>query len=174
MLKKDLLLSGGKQKLDGIWEITVGTLKSNSAYETDTYGYNMFQGFGTVVQKDPIGKVLGTNGESFSFLAGCSSYATTGYPGYAPKTTLNFDEKHLPNLSDTVVYLHIKKGTQVYSLTFYYDLNVRLCINEELMLFNADDLGKTYRMYIGPLDTPPPVALTHCSSSNSSSYGRVA
>ena len=42
-------MMGEEQKLDGIWEITVGIRKDEDSYMSDSYGYNTFQGYGNVI-----------------------------------------------------------------------------------------------------------------------------
>ena len=118
MLNKEMNMMGEEQKLDGIWEITVGIRKDEDSYMSDSYGYNTFQGYGNVIWKDPIDRIFGTNDESFLTLAGCSSYSADG----SPRTILNFGEIHIPNRAGTNLYLHIKKDSQIYSLTFFMTL----------------------------------------------------
>ena len=172
MLNKEMLLAGGQQKNDGIWEITVGAWdnfcgKCIAANREDS-------GKMVCLDKQNPDLIFGTNNEYFehqnyfilrsTFVGMLNDY-------------LGFPKVHKPNLSDTTIYIHLKKGSDVISKSAYMDLN--RSNTEEIYpstptLFNEEDIGKTYRIYMGPLATPPPVALTHCVSSNSFQMRRIA
>lgn len=144
MLKKDLLLSGGKQKLDGIWEITVGRSGSNYGYSKGSYG---------IVNKlDPSPFIRGTNEEAFSELFSIKQDPPSGS---AKNVYMAFSDIHEPNSQETYVFVHVKKGADILSAQFMFELDFS-GVRERGNLFNYSDVGKTYRMYIGPLDTPPP------------------
>ena len=71
---------------------------------------------------------------------------------------LSFPTIHDPNLSDTTIYIHLKKGSDVISKSVYFDLNHSNSSSffpTEPNLFTQEDVGKTYRIYMGPLATPP-------------------
>lgn len=144
MFNNDLLLSGGEKKLDGIWEITVGNSGSNYGYSKGSYG--------SVNKLDPSPFIYGTNEEAFSEL---SSIKQDPPSGSAKNIYLSFSLHHEPNLTNTEVFVHVKKENAIFSSgVFYFDLNRSSCRTSG-DLFNYSNVGKTYRMYIGPLDTPP-------------------
>lgn len=172
MLNKEMLLVGGQQKNDGIWEITVG--EWDSFCGKCVAGNNDTAGKMLCLDKQNPDHVIGTNGESFEhqnyfilrsrFIGMLSDY-------------LSFPKIHSPNLSDTTIYIHLKKGSDIISKSAYFDLNQTNTSNFfpiEPYLFTQEDVGKTYRIYMGPLDSPPPLALTHCFSSNSFQMRRIA
>ena len=173
MFNKDLLLSGGKKKLDGIWEITVGVYLDDDGYGTqlNRYGYSNFSvKFGSLKRLYPESFVFGTNGESWDLNIGVGIqglYSARSRSTYRTITdNFNFvNRNQRPNLSDTTVFIHLKSDTGIRTAGFYYDLNaytssLRHTAPDSITwaadaLFQPSDLNKTYRMYIGPLDTPP-------------------
>lgn len=168
MLNKGLLLaSGSKEKLDGIWEITVGGWTSGG---TQYYGYGSQVSWGgdALVKINEDSQVLGTNGESFE--PKIISLRTTAVTSRLNQ--LDFSAFHSPNDSDMEVYVHIKKPSGISSYAFYFDINFMYSFIGYPAMFTSSDVGNTYRVYIGNRNTPP--LGYKRSSSNSSSYRRVA
>ena len=155
MLNKGLLLaSGGKRKLDGIWEITVGVW--DSFYGKCTAGNDAKTGSMTCLDKQNPDLIIGTNNESFNH----QNYFILRTRFIGAKTDyISFPKKHKPNLMDTKVYVHLKKGSDIISKSFLFKRNSGNSEEVDPMypyLFTQEDVGRTYRMYIGPLNTPPP------------------
>lgn len=74
--------------------------------------------------------------------------------GSAKNVYMAFSGIHEPNLQETYVFVHVKKGVDILSAQFVFDLN-RYTFRTRGDLFNYSDVGKTYRMYIGNLSSPP-------------------
>ena len=75
-------------------------------------------------------------------------------------TDLSYDSfessfNHEPGLSKTTVYVHVKKDTEMVTQSFDFARIGSTSRNYDTKLFSKADSGKTYRMYMGPLDTPP-------------------
>lgn len=158
MNNKDLLPSGSQKKLDGIWEITVG--EWSNFYGKCIAGNDATTGSMTCLDKQNPDWIIGTNNESFKH----ENYfiLRTSFIG-ALYNYMSFPRVHEPNLSETAVYIHLKRGSEIISKAAHFDRNrssVQGFDPEYPYLFTEDDVGKTYRMYIGPLDTPPPLAIT--------------
>ena len=151
MLNKGLLLaSGGKEKLDGIWEITVGgwTLGGTQYYG---YGSQMSWGGDSLIKINKDSQVLGTNRETFEpKIVRLLTTAVT-----SRLNNLDFSAFHSPNNSDMEVYVHIKKPSGIFSYAFYYDLNFNYSSIGYPAMFTSSDVGNTYRVYIGNQNTPP-------------------
>lgn len=152
MLNKGLLLaSGGKEKLDGIWEITVGGWTSGG---TQYYGYGSQVSWGgdALIKINKDSQVLGTNGETFEpKIIDLQTTAVT-----SRLNQLTFSDFHSPNYTDMEVYVHIKKPSGISSHTFYFDLNFTYSFIGYPAMFTSSDVGNTYRVYIGNRNTPPP------------------
>lgn len=149
MLDNKKLLLAGKtiDTTKGIWEITVGQNPGVSQYGWYVGGY------GSIIKLFNDNKIYGTNGEYWTVE---SFTRISSNPKI--REDLLFSEIHMPNLSETTIYVHLKKGSDIYSKTYVADINDRYPYVTEVMvnLFNSSDLGKTYRMYIGNLSSPPP------------------
>lgn len=144
MLNKGLLLaSGNKEKLAGIWEITVGKSSSNYGYSNGSYG--------SVNKLDPSPFIQGTNDEHFMELTAIKQDPSSGS---TKKVYMAFSDIHEPNSQETYVFVHVKKRADILSAQFIFELDYS-SIRTRGDLFNYSDVGKTYRMYIGPLETPP-------------------
>lgn len=174
MFNKDLLLSGSQKKLDGIWEITVGVYLDDDGYGTqlNRYGFSDSLKVGNLKKLDPENYIFSTNNErwSLNYKVGIgikNLYSARSRSVYR-RIEDSFDFISLSqrlNSSDTVVYVHLKSDTGIRSKGFFYDLNqytARFTYTApdstswaEAALFQPNDLNKTYRMYIGPLDNPP-------------------
>lgn len=151
MFNKNLLLSGSQKKLDGIWEITVGS--SFSSYYGKTTNSNSDPKSGIATKLDPQDYIVGSNGESF--LANNLLMLRSYYGKGIYYDEMSFHGGHTPNLAETTLFVHVKKDSGIVTQDFYFDLNRGSCQNHAIKLFSSSDVGKTYRMYIGPLDTPP-------------------
>ena len=143
-------MSGGEKKLDGIFEIIVGTSDVFAGKISNT---NTDPKKGIITKLDPQEYILGTNKESFLFMP---SLFLRSYYG----TDLSYDSfessfNHEPGLSKTTVYVHVKKDTEMVTQFFDFARIGSTSRNYATKLFSKADSGKTYRMYIGPLDTPP-------------------
>ena len=160
MLNKGLLLaSGGKEKLDGIWEITVAY---NSPYLGATFGEDTSFGskYGTLKRIGNFNSITCTNGSVFT--EDSDGFLITGFHTYDhPNNNLLYDRIAMggspnPRVS-CLFYVHIKKTQEItthlitFAGGFYIGDN-----NNAPYMFSLSDVGKTYRMYIGPLETPPP------------------
>ncbi|MBM6928183.1 hypothetical protein [Parasutterella secunda] len=150
MLNNDLLLCGQKS-LDGVWEITVGhSLDSN--YPTNHYGwYNSYRGSITQLHKDSYIHTI--EGHSFPVEALKSLESVYYADG---NTSDRIDLKPLyTEVEDDSLYVHVKKGSSVASAKLAFTGSALQAEAEPARLFNSSDVGKTYRVYIGPKATPP-------------------
>ena len=149
MLNNKFVLSAfSRRKNDGIFMITVGE-SSNDMVNTVTKCLDT---------KNP-NKIFCTNDEYFLHNNDFSLKDT--FIG-VNEINLKFQEIHQPNHQDCYVYIHIKKDLGIVSKHFYFDLNRSQSIAEDqgadsnLHLFEPTDKGKTFRVYIGSIETPPP------------------
>ena len=110
----------------------------------------------TCLDKQNPDWIVGTNNESFEH----ENYfiLRTSFRGVL-YNFISFPRVHKPNLSKTTVYIHLKKGSEIISKAAHIDRgfsSVQGFDPEYPYLFTEDDVGKTYRMYIGNLSSPPP------------------
>lgn len=150
---KDMLLAGGQQKNDGIWEITVGA-------------WDSFCGKCIAANDDVTGKMLCLDKQNPDLIFGTDNEYFEHQNYFILRSRfvgmlndyLGFPKVHKPNLSGTTVYIHLKKESEIISKSAFIDINQSNTVEiypSKPTLFDEEDIGKTYRIYMGPLATPP-------------------